>query len=177
MRLSILLLALSAACAAAYAAAPDGEVPNSVGQTPHTGVPQELVGTWINGAVSATNFYNPATGSWSNGHGTGLFYRFNADGTFEYGWQEYANSYGCGERALVYKKGTVTVDAATHTVQVYPRSSVVRGESSCSASSNYEKPGPTAQETLIWDWAKDEYGHTYLLLRFPSTGFSWFYKG
>jgi hypothetical protein len=171
---AVLCLALSTVAACADATGPDGA--SGGDKTPKTTVPSELVGTWLNGSVSPTNFYNPSTGSWSNGYGTGLFYRFNTDGTFEYGWQTYSTLYSCSERATVYRKGTVTVDAASHTIQLYTTSSVVHGESTCSSTPSYTKPGPTDQETLIWDWDKDEYGHTYLMLRWPTTTYSAFHQ-
>jgi hypothetical protein len=139
-------------------------------------VPSEIVGTWLNGSVSPTNFYNPTTGSWSNGYGTGLFYRFNADGTFEYGWQTYSSLYSCSERATVYRKGTLAVDESRHTVVLHSSTSVVHGESTCSSTSTYTKPGPMDDETLIWDWDHDQYGNTYLLLRWPTTTYSQFHR-
>ncbi len=149
---------------------------NGNDDTPRTAVPAELVGAWHHGSVSSINFYNPTTGSWANGYGEGLFYKFNSDGTFEYGWQVYANSYGCSSRALVYKKGTVTVDPATSTIQVYVTMARVHGEDSCAPSSNCDRPVPLINETLIWEFGKDEYGNTVLWLRFPDTGFSDFYR-
>ncbi|HXE59019.1 MAG TPA: hypothetical protein VNK43_13545 [Gemmatimonadales bacterium] len=142
--------------------------------TPRTPVPQELVGGWITGSVAATNFHDPDTGAWQNGYGNGLFYRFTADGGFEYGWQAYAANGSCVDRAMVYKRGTVTVDIATRTVRTHPTYSRVHGENSCNPSYNYDKPGPTAVETLIWAWAEDQYGNVYLLLRSPTSDFSWF---
>lgn len=160
-------------CKASPTAADDDQ--SNTPTTPRTAVPVELVGAWHHGSVSSINFYNPNTGSWANGYGEGLFYSFKADGTFEYGWQVYANTYGCSSRALVYRKGTVTVDPATSTIKVYTTYARIHSEDNCVASSNYDRAIPLENETLIWELGKDEYNNTVLWLRYPNTGFSDFY--
>jgi hypothetical protein len=144
-------------------------------KTPRTAVPEELTGTWLTGTVSLTEF-NESGANWESGYGSGLFYTFHADGTFDYGWEEYAGAYGCQTRALVVKSGTVAVDEASHTIHVYPTSSRVYGEDECNPSNDYQRRGPTDEETLIWDWEQDEYGNVYLDLRYPNTNFSAFHR-
>ncbi len=82
--------------------------------------------------------------------------------------------YSCTTQAMVFKQGTVAVDPPSHTIELFPSSSTMHSTDNCDAASNYDKQLDTNPETLIWDWSHDEYGHTYLELRSPTSDFSAF---
>ncbi len=147
---------------------------NAIGSTPRTEVPGELVGTWYNGSVSLTNFFNPTTGEWSNAVGNGSFYRFYQNGTFEFGWQMHVSLYGCTNTGMVYRRGTVVVQDSV--LVLYDQYARVMGQDNCNPSKNYEKPGTISTETLVVQPGVDEWGNPGLLLRGPETSYSWFLK-
>jgi hypothetical protein len=148
--------------------APEG----GAGSTPQTAVPEEFVGTWYNGSVSLSNFYNSSTGEWTNAVGSGSFYRFFQDGTFEFGWQMHVSLYGCSNTGMVYRRGTVA--ARDSILVLYDRFSRVMGQDNCNASQNYEKAGTISTETLVIQPGRDEWGNPGLYIRGPNTTYSWF---
>lgn len=142
------------------------------GATPRTPVPEQFVGTWYNGSVSSSNFFNPSTGHWSNAVGSGSFYRFYADGQFEFGWQMYVSNYGCTNIGMVYRRGTVAVQDSV--LVLYDQYTRVMGQDECNSSKNYERPGEITTETLIAQPGWDDWGTPGLYLRRPDTGYSLF---
>ena len=136
-------------------------------------VPDELVGSWYNGQVSNTNFYQPETGHWDNAGGTGMFYTLNADGTFEYGWRLYSQLYGCAMTVFVYRKGTVESDPENATVVLHTTYAKMHSEDSgvdhCPAGGNYDKDIEKEDEVLIYEFGQDDYGNEVLYLRNPDT--------
>jgi hypothetical protein len=146
---------------------------NPVGNTPRRPIPAEYAGTWYTGSVSPTNFYDPSTGgNWQNGYGSGMFYKLNADGTFEFGWQTYASTYGCTTRGMVYRRGTATVQDSV--ITLYDNFAHVSGKDNCVASSNYDRAIELKTETIILQRSVDEYGNRGILIRNPENNYSWF---
>jgi hypothetical protein len=142
---------------------------------PRTRVPADLAGSWYHGSVSPSNFHDTQTGSWDSAYGEGLFYTFYEDGRFEYGWRAYTSSYGCNDVAMVYKSGTVTVDAAARTVVTHPTKAVLHSTDNCNPAWNYDKDIPRDSETLFWERGVDDYGGEALLLSSPTATASAFY--
>lgn len=140
--------------------------------TPRTPVPSKYVGTWYNGAVSLSNFYNSTSGTWTNAGGSGSFYRFFENGTFEFGWQMQASLYGCTTIGMVYRRGTVAVQDSV--LVLYDQYARAMGQDNCNAASNYDRPGTITTETLIVQPGRDEWGNPGLFMRGPNTGYSWF---
>jgi hypothetical protein len=131
-------------------------------------VPAELVGSWYNGSVSPTNYYNPGSGQWNNAYGEGMFYTFKADGTFEFGYEIQSGSYGCTNTVMWYKSGRVDSNPAAQTVTVRPRVALLNSQDNCHPEWNYEKPIDPSPEQLAWHFGKDAYGYDALLLDFPT---------
>jgi hypothetical protein len=150
------------------------EEPGTPGGTPGAQVPADVVGTWYAGNVSSSNFYTPSTGHWDNAGGTGQFYTLKGDGTFEYGWRIYSTLYGCSMSAMVFRQGTIEVQASS-TLVLHTTYAVMHSEDTCNASGNYDKTIPLETETLIWELGQDEMGNAALYLRGPDTTPSAFY--
>jgi hypothetical protein len=131
-------------------------------------VPAELVGSWYYGSVSPTNYYNPGSGQWSNAYGEGMFYTFKADGTFEFGYEVQAGSYGCTNTVMWYKSGGVNADPSAQTVTVRPRVALLNSKDNCRPEWNYEKEIDKSPEQLSWRFGQDDWGYDALFLRFPS---------
>jgi hypothetical protein len=123
----------------------DGAAGPAGGGGPRTRVPDELVGTWFSGDVSPTEFYNPHTGHWGgNGYGQGVFYRFSADGSYEYGYQNWSELYGCGTQTMFYVKGTMEVDETVRVFVLHPTSAKRFERNTCAGTEtevNYRDEG------------------------------------
>jgi hypothetical protein len=117
------------------------------------GVPAELVGEWEKGSVSATRFYNPATGVFAAPSGSGFFYRIHADGSYEFGGLMQQTIYGCTMNAFSFKTGRVAVEGQT--LVFSPKSGTFKMQDNCRASSNYEKPANLDKESLRWRIERD----------------------
>jgi hypothetical protein len=163
-----LCLTTLAACAAGDGAAGPG------GGSPRTRVPDELVGSWYSGNVSPTEFVDPNTGHHlGNGYGKGLFYTFNADGTFEEGFQRFSNLYDCGTLTFIYVKGTVTVDESTSTLELHPTSAKIVEQNSCNGY-NDSHAVQWDPERIAYRRGTDEYGATALwMLWMPDDDSEW----
>jgi hypothetical protein len=148
---------------------PDGSDMN----TPRTPVQQELVGIWSVGTIGYTSFYNTTNGQWTSGRGLGMFYKFSADGTFEYGWHGQVTNYGCTTRGMISRRGTVVVGDSTLTM--YDNFGRAMGESNCSPSSNFDRPDPLQTRTVICQRATDDNGNPVLMIR-PTDGKYLMYK-
>lgn len=162
--LLIALLALSlAACNKKDGDLIGSEGESGIGNTPRTAVPQSMVGLWFTGTIGFTNFYNPTNGQWTSGRGLGMFYKLNADGSFEYGWQGQITNYGCTTSGMVFKKGTVTVSDSV--VTLYDTYGRAKGEYTCTPASNFDRPDPLKVYQLIVKPSVDELGKPIMLIR------------
>jgi hypothetical protein len=143
-------LTLAAALTLAACGSGGGSTGPGDGDSPRTDVPAALVGTWYNGSVSPTNFYDPSTGRWgSPGYSDGMFFTFTRDGRFEKGTQLTSSLGGCGTLTMFYVRGTVTVDQAAGTVALHATRARGLEENSCSGRRE-ERPLDLAAEGLTY---------------------------
>jgi hypothetical protein len=153
----------------------DGPTDPGDGNSPRTDVPAALAGTWYNGNVSPTNFYNPSTGSWgSPGYSDGMFFTFTRDGRFEKGVQLASSLYGCSTNTMFYIRGTVTVDEAAETISLHPTYARAVEERACPEHTSQERPLDLAEEAMTYRYGfgTDDYGAYKLWLLRP-TWSSW----
>lgn len=123
--------------------------------TPRTEVPADLVGDWLYGTISPTNFWDDHTGQYEgSAYGISDYYRFDGDGTFEEYTYLYTQSYGCRTQAWTRMEGTVAFDGATFTK--YAGAGRYRAADNCIAAYNFErdmKPEEVAQhQGQVYDW-------------------------
>ncbi|NUO80590.1 hypothetical protein HUU05_10970 [candidate division KSB1 bacterium] len=142
--------------------------------TPRTSVPAQLVGTWYTGTVSSVNFYNPNTGAWGAPSGTGLFYKFTAEGYYEKGMLMQTTLYNCTSTVHAYNRGTVTV--AGDRIVLYPTYGRIKSVDNCVEEFNYEKADELKTETIIWQVGRDEYDVETMWARYPDSDFSAFHR-
>jgi hypothetical protein len=128
------------------------------------------IGTWYYGDVSSTEYYQ--NGSWSNAVGSNQSYTFHEDGTFEFGYRNYATVFSCTNVGMAYRKGRYTVEG--NTLTLYDQYSKIMEQHSCNPSSNYDRNAPKATEVLIAEAGTDQYGYAGLYLRHPDTRYSFF---
>lgn len=120
---------------------------------------------WYAGTVSSVNFYDPNTGAWGAPSGTGVYFKFTADGYYEKGVLLQSTLYGCTSTFYAYNKGTMTVDGDK--IVRYPTYGRIKSVDNCVASNNYEKPDQVQSETILWQTGTDEYGFETLSARYP----------
>lgn len=141
-------------CKSNPADANDGGNKNNT--TPRTAVPAEIAGDWYNGSISTINYYNPTTGQWSPPSGTGISYKFTADGYYEKGGLLQTSLYGCTTTLFVYYKGTVAIEGST--IKFYPTYGRIKSQDNCVERFNFDKPAELKQESASWWIAADAYG-------------------
>lgn len=121
------------------------------------GMDAELVGTWRNGAIATSGFYNPATGVFAADPGEGWWLSIAADGHYRWGEYGYAtDNQGCALTGWVYLEGTATVSGSHITFT--PSAGAMRVENACA-------PGQPRQEP----WNDGAKGFTWLLRDYPTS--------
>jgi hypothetical protein len=118
---------------------------------PGTPPPPELAGVWVTGTMS------DLTDVGSDGHevgdrsGTGLYFRFNADGTFGYAYAENVTNAGCTTKFFVYKEGTLEIRGDL--LLLAPARGRSTYSDSCNPHTNSDRPLAGAQlETDRYAW-------------------------
>jgi len=142
--------------------------------TPRTSVPNQLVADWYAGNITSVNFYNPTTGAWAAPSGTGVFFKFTADGYYEKGVLLQSSLYGCTTTFFAYNKGTMTVEG--NKIVLYPTQGRIKSVDNCVEEYNYDKPDELQNETILWEIGVDDYGNEVLWLRYETGDPSAFYQ-
>lgn len=148
--LPILLLCIAilgstaSGCKESEAATP--EIEEGYGNHPRSVVPDELVGYWIAGVSSISNFWDYNGSYQGPANEIALGYMLYKDGRVkEYFYYTSTSTY-CRTQVLGYKQGTVKIDKAAKTFDVYYASGHYRSFNSC-GSSNPPGFGETKQYT------------------------------
>lgn len=157
-------------------AAPQDENNNPPNPGTGTGntIPAALVGDWYAGDISSVNFYNPSNGSWGAPSGTGMFYKFKQNGTYEKGVLLQSSLYGCTMSFLAYNSGTMTVEGDK--IVLTPTYGQIKSVDNCVAANNYEKPDELVTEIIFFEFAPDDFGNTPLWMRYETSSASAFYQ-
>jgi hypothetical protein len=134
--------------------------------TPRTDIPSELVGTWYQGSVSSTDYYDPGSGSWGTPSGTGVAYTFSGDGIYRHTGVIQSSLYGCSQVVIGWDKGTAAVDGAQLTLT--STSGRLKSEDNCAADNNYDKSIDIDQQVLTYRIGADDYGTETLWLTWPN---------
>lgn len=122
----------------------------------------EIIGSWSDSNVGATNYQNQTTGALKNGRGSSFTYKFNGNGTFEYiGYME-VTTYNCTTTLFNHKTGKYTVEGSTVTFK--PAKDHWKNTNSCAASGNSEKDKTPEIETAEWTVRTDDNGKLVLIL-------------
>lgn len=161
---ALLALALSlAACGGdgGSATGPDDDAP------PRTDTPAALVGKWIYGVVSPTDFHDAYSGEWlDNAYGTSVLFGFTADGRYTQDILIYSNIGGCRTQIFVHNEGMTTVQGDA--IRVYPTTGRVISKDSCNQAYNYDRPDDIAAkqgDLYTWEFEQSDVdGHTYLII-------------
>ena len=142
----------------ALGAAPGGTSANT---------PASLLGSWIHGVFSPTDFYNASTGQYiGNAYGTAVMFKFTPDGKYEQTVFINSTVYSCRTQVFVYNKGVVRFDGGEF--RVYPTSGRVRSSDSCNARFNFDRDDDIARkqgDKYTWAFERNAGdGKTYLMI-------------
>jgi hypothetical protein len=132
---------------------------------PRTSVPAELVGTWFQGSVSNTDYYNPSTGSWAGPSGTGVAYTFTANGEYQHAGVLQSSLYGCTSIVFGWDRGAVAVRGTEVTLTA--TSGRLKSEDNCVAEYNYDKSIAVDPTVVTYEVGVDDYGTETLWLTWP----------
>ncbi len=162
---SILLATVLGACGTEVNAVTD-PTDNGNGDGNTSAFPAELVGTWVYGVISPTNFYDAYTGAWvSNAYGTSVLFEFGANGTYKQSILIATSAYSCRSQVFVYNEGKAVVEGST--IKVYPTKGTLRARDNCVAANNYDRPDNIAAKqgsVYGWTFKLHDDGKTYLLI-------------
>ena len=147
--------------------------PGGVGDTPRTATPSELVGTWIHGLISPTDFYDANTGEWvDNAYGTAVLFTFTADGRYTQDILIKSSAYSCRTQVFVHNEGTTAIDGGE--IRVYPTKGRVISRDNCNDAFNYDRPDDIARkqgDRYLWDFqVNPDDGQTYLTIDVGESG-------
>lgn len=162
---SLLFAAAVSACGNEVNAA-TGPGDNNNGDGNNAAFPAELVGTWVHGIVSPTNFYDAYTGAWvSNAYGTSVLFEFGPNGTYKQSILIATSAYSCRTQVFVYNEGKAVVEG--NTFKVYPTKGTVRSRDNCNAAYNFDRADNIAAkqgDLYGWTFKLHDDGKTYLLI-------------
>lgn len=137
--------------ATGVAGSPDS--PRSPGGSPHTRVPETLVGKWYQGQVSSTNYYDPSNGHWSGPSGTGNAWTFTAEGRFTRYTLLQQSFYGCTTSIFWWEEGTVSAD--DEQARLTTTRAQIKSVDNCSAKYNYDRLYTVGPRTVPYEVAAD----------------------
>jgi hypothetical protein len=113
------------------------------------GMEPTLAGAWRRGEVSANGFYDPATETFASQTGAGAWFRFTADGNYQFGEFDYGqDNAGCALTGWVYQEGTLEIVGGRLTTT--PTSGVARVENECYPDQPQQKPWLDPVKSYTW---------------------------
>jgi hypothetical protein len=162
---ALLALALALSIAACGGGGDSATGPDD--STPRTDTPSALVGEWIYGVMSPTDFHDAYTGEWlDNAYGTSVLFGFTADGRYTQDILIYSSIGGCRTQIFVHNEGTTTVNGDE--IRVYPTQGRIVSKDSCNQQHNYDRPDDLAAkrgDLYTWEFEQSEVdGRTYLII-------------
>jgi hypothetical protein len=107
------------------------------GFTGGTPPPPELIGTWVTGTMTDVISVDPNNNPVGDRSGTGLFFKFNPDGSFGYAFNETVTNVGCTTNYFTYKAGTLEVNGSS--LVLHPRSGRATYKDSCNPHTNTDR--------------------------------------
>lgn len=122
------------------------------GQAQPMPVPNAIVGTWRSGAIDPESFFDPQNRVWDENPAPGLWYRFNADGTYTYGAFASRVVNGCTQRVWLYATGKIegSARALKLTPEYFPGPSFQRAHDSCQGGEPAQVGWQGGVEVLAW---------------------------
>jgi hypothetical protein len=150
--------------------------------TPQTEVPDELVGKWLNGTFSMSNWWSYDGKKYEgNPYSSSRAISFAKNGDVEFFQVIKTFNGSCSSEAFTYFKGTVEFNEQEGWFTIYPQKGNFRGFYSCASGSNFNRAA-TRDELkpikLFWGYDADNNGVNWLITAFredaPPSEYSYF---
>lgn len=168
MKRTLLMLAVAGAIFFTSCKKSSDSPGNGGGDTPRSEVPDEMVGKWLNGNFSMTDWYD-YTGSWTGNayeRSTAFDLKKNGDASFFLIVQTY-DGY-CRTQGMTDLQGTVKFDEANHSFTLYPQQGRYRGFYSCQSDRNFDRAaGADELKAATYYYSFETIGGVkYMVIRF-----------
>lgn len=139
-----------------------------ISDTPRSEVPDELVGKWLNGTFSMSNWYTYDGQYAGNPYSSSRAFSFEKNGNAEFFQVIKTYNGACSTDAFTNYKGTVKFNN-DGSFTFYPQQGTYRGFYSCASSSNFNRPATKDEMksfTLFWKNETHDNGQEYMVTRF-----------
>jgi hypothetical protein len=124
------------------------------------GQDSDITGYWKTGNVGSIQYQNRVTGSTRPGRGSLFWYKFYANGTYEFvGYME-TTMYNCTTTLFNEIKGRYSLDGSM--ISLNPTRDFWKNTNSCAASGNKETTKTPTKKSLQFEVRTDEYGKQLL---------------
>jgi hypothetical protein len=124
-------------------------------------IPAELVGKWLNGTFSMSNWWSYDGKKYiGNPYTRSVAFNFSEKGEAEFFLVIKTHTGYCSTEAFTYQKGKVTFDEANQSFTVIPEKGNYRGFYSCASGSNFDRPAKQEElkpTTYYWSFETNEY--------------------
>jgi len=140
----------------------------------HSKIPTELVGKWLNGTFSMSNWWSYDGKKYiGNPYTRSVAFNFSKDGKAEFYLAIKTHTGYCSTEAFTFLEGSVSFDEAEHSFTVTPSKGNYRGFYSCAPKSNFNRPAKADElkpTKYYWTMETDTNGQRYMVIRFkPGT--------
>ncbi|RYG03932.1 MAG: hypothetical protein EOO02_07305 [Chitinophagaceae bacterium] len=137
-------------------------------------VPAELVGKWLNGTFSMSNWWSYDGKKYiGNPYTQSVAFDFSGNGEAQFYLAIKTHTGYCSTEAFTYLKGKLTFNEADHSFTLQPDKGTYRGFYSCAPGSNFERPAKQTElkpTTYYWSIEKNDKNESQLVIRFkPDT--------
>jgi hypothetical protein len=158
----------------------EGEI--LIRDAPRTEVPDELVGKWLNGTFSMSNWWSYDGKQYEgNPYSSSRAINFSKNGDVEFFQVIKTFNGSCATEAFTYFKGTVEFNDAEGWFTIHPQKGNFRGYYGCASGSNFNRAA-TLDELkpikLFWASGPDNNGENTLVTAFradaPPSEYSYF---
>ncbi len=136
--------------------------------TPRSKVPAELVGKWLRGNFSMTDFWKYDGSYVGNAYTSSQAFNFSKDGHYEFFLMINTTDYNCQTQGFTYQKGTVFFND-DNSFTVYPNEGNYRGFYSCVPGKNFNRPAEKSElkpATYYYDLETDSNSAEWMVIRF-----------
>jgi len=115
-----------------------------------SGMAASLVGVWKSATLTPQGFYDATNDQFDLNSPMGMWFRFNADATYEFGEhnQTPPDDSGCVSEFWIYQKGTITVNGGQ--IAVAPKTGTLRLMNQCNPDGVTQNPWLDNTRTYVW---------------------------
>ena len=155
------------------------EIDPGIGSPDFSEAPDEMVGQWLYGTFSMTEFWGYDGSYQGNAFEMSVAFDFTDNGEYEMYFIAVANNYGCRTEGFTYTKGYVdwSIDGQ---FTVTPEEGNYRGFYSCTPQYNFERAMTESEltsQTYYYTFETDEFGKEYMVIRFdPADEFGTYFS-